>query len=222
MVDPARPPCIYVLAGVNGAGKSSVAGAALRAVGQVHFDPDDVARRMRAANPGLGIDESSAAAWQEGRRLLERATAERRTLAFETTLGGNTIPALLDRALDAGLEVRMWYAGLASPELHISRVRARVARGGHDIPAEKIRERYDSSRRSLIRLLPKLTLLRVYDNSEDADPAIGESPKPVLVLHTERGKIRVACEPAATPDWAKPIVMAALKLRKPPPRRRSP
>lgn len=221
MVDAARPPCIYVLAGVNGAGKSSLAGAELRAAGQTHFDPDEIARKIRGANPELGVDESNAAAWQEGKRLLERAIAERQTLAFETTLGGNSITALLEQALDAGLEVCMWYAGLASPELHMARVRARVAKGGHDIPDQKIRERYESSRKNLIRLLPKLTLLQVYDNSEDADPATGRRPRPLLVLRTERGKIRAACAPAATPDWAKPIVMAALKLLKPRPRGRS-
>ena len=63
--------------------------------------------------------------------------------------------------------------GLASTELHIARVRSRVARGGHDIPEEKIRERYARSLLNLILVLPKLTELRVYDNSHEADPHTG-------------------------------------------------
>ena len=35
--------------------------------------------------------------------------------------------------------MRIWFVGLSSPELHMARVRSRVARGGHDIPEEKLR-----------------------------------------------------------------------------------
>jgi len=55
------------------------------------------------------------------------------------------MPALLAAALSAGIEVRIWHVGLASAELHIARVRARVAKGGHDIPEALIRDRYDRS-----------------------------------------------------------------------------
>jgi len=55
--------------------------------------------------------------------------------------------------------------------------------------------------------------LRVYDNSVDADPAAGKTPEPKLVLHMERGKILNPRNLKQTPDWAKPIVAAALKLR---------
>jgi predicted ABC-type ATPase len=204
---------IYVLAGTNGAGKSSIAGAMFRRHGVEFFDPDAAARRIRAANPGITQDDASAAAWQQGRRLLERAIAERLDFAFETTLGGNTIAALLDRALGAAIEVRVWYVGLASPELHVERVRARVARGGHDIPEARIRERYDRSRLNLVRLLPRLTELRVYDNSAEADPHAGKAPEPVLVLHTAGGRVVATCDLALTPEWAKPIVAAALSAR---------
>ncbi len=54
---------------------------------------------------------------------LERAIAERLNFAFETTLGGRTITALLDAALSAGVEVRVWYVGLSSVDLHIARAR---------------------------------------------------------------------------------------------------
>jgi predicted ABC-type ATPase len=218
VADPRTAPCIDVLAGVNGAGKSSIAGAALRARGSDYFNPDEAARAFRAATLGIDIGEANAAAWNEGKRLLERAIAERRDFAFETTLGGNTIRGLLEQAVDAGLGVRMWYVGLTSPDLHIARVRARVARGGHDIPDEKIRERYDASRLNLIRLLPRLTVVQVYDNSKDADPHAGEVPAPVHLLHMERRIIKACCKPTATPQWAKPILAAAMKLAKPPSR----
>jgi hypothetical protein len=55
--------------------------------------------------------------------------------------------------------------------------------------------------------------LRVFDNSEEADPAAGKNPRPKLVLHLERGKTLNPRSLERTPDWAKPIVAAALKLR---------
>jgi len=188
-----------------------VVGEAARARGAEYFNPDEVARRIRAAAPGLSDVEVNAAAWNEGRRLLEKAIAIDGNFAFETTLGGSTITRLLIQAADRGLGVRIWYVGLSSPALHIARVKARVAKGGHDIPEAKIRERYDLGRENLIKLLPRLSELWVYDNSHEADPDTGAAPRPVLVLHLVRGKIVAPAQLAGTPRWAKPIVAAALK-----------
>jgi predicted ABC-type ATPase len=199
-----------VLAGTNGAGKSSIAGAMFRHKGADYFNPDEGSHRILAANPGLTHEQANSAAWNEGRRLLERAIDERCDFAFETTLGGRTIAALLERALAAGMDVRVWYVGLSSPELHIARVRARVKKGGHDIPEGRIRERFVSSRWNLIRLLPKLTEIRVYDNSKEADPSTGSAPKPKPILHAIKGKVVAICDLRQAPDWAKPILMAAL------------
>jgi predicted ABC-type ATPase len=206
----ADAPGIYVLAGTNGAGKSSIAGAMFRQAGAEYFNPDEAARLIRARDPGLTRAQANGAAWCAGVRLLERAIAERRAFAFETTLGGRTITALLERARSVGLEVRIWYIGLSSPELHLARVRARVARGGHDIPEARIRARYDSGRLNLIRLLPTLTELRVHDNSAEADPHAGVAPEPRLILHTVRGKVAWSCPLAETPAWAKPILATVL------------
>jgi len=212
MARKARAPRLYVLAGVNGAGKSSIGGAMIRASGADYFNPDEAARKLMAANPGLDQVKANAAAWHEGRRLLERAILERKDFAFETTLGGSTMPRLLTEAAAEGFEVRVWYVGLASPDLHIERVRNRVQAGGHDIPESSIRRRWRHSRLNLIELLPHLTELRVYDNSADADPAAGHAPQPVLVLHLDHGDIGGPQDLSSTPEWAKPIVAAALKL----------
>ena len=203
-------PRITVLAGVNGAGKSSVGGAAFRAFGADYFNPDEAARSLTAANPVLPQAEANAQAWQQGKRLLERAIADGLDFAYETTLGANTM--LLRAAAQKGVEVYVWYAGLSSPELHLARVKARVMKGGHDIPEADIRRRYQHSRLNLIHLLPHLAALRVYDNSADADPARGMTPKPVLVLHMEHGKILNVPDLRHTADWAKPVVAAALRL----------
>lgn len=199
-----------MLAGVNGAGKSSIGGAMFRAAGADYYNPDEAAKDLMAANPGLDQRAANATAWQQGKRLLQRAIAERLDFAFETTLGGSTMPRLLAEAASRGFEVRVFYVGLASADLHIKRVRQRVREGGHHIPESTIRRRWRHSRQNLVQLLPALSELRVYDNSAEGDPAAGRVPGPVLVLHMQRGNIVGPPDLSKTPDWAKPIVAAAL------------
>ena len=79
-------------------------------------------------------------------------------------------------------------------------------------PESDIRRRYENSRRNLIRLLPRLTELQLHDNSAEADPANRKIPAPRLILHVRRGKILSPADLRHTPEWAKPIVSAALKL----------
>lgn len=202
-------PHIFVLAGVNGAGKSSVAGASFRRRGKDFFNPDEMASAIREES-GCSLEEANARAWTEGKERLEQAIRERSNFTFETTLGANTIPRLLQQAADEGFDVRIWFVGLASVELHMARVRARVASGGHDIPEEKIRERWEGSRRNIISLLPHLTELRVFDNSAEGDAETGPAPR--LLLHWRSGTIVALSKLDETPDWATEIVAAALHL----------
>jgi predicted ABC-type ATPase len=210
---------IFVLAGVNGAGKSSIGGAALQARKVPCFNPDLAARTLLEANPSLTQEAANAQAWEMGRAGLERALAEGLNFAFETTLGARTLPDMLLAGARQGAQVHVWYAGLASPEKHIARVKERVIAGGHDIPEDKVRARYVSSRANLIRLLPHLASLRVYDNSIDGDPKAGVRPQPVLVLYLEGGQIVSHIALDQVPQWAKPVVAAALTLRASPARR---
>lgn len=200
---------IVVLAGANGAGKSSVAGAALESQGGTFYDPDKATGAY--LSEGMTLEEANSRAWHRGGEQLERATRQGLNYAFETTLGGATMTRLLLQAATQRQAVRVWYVGLASPELHIQRVRERVARGGHDIPERQIRERWETSRENLVRLLPHIAELVVYDNSETVDLFEGETPRPARLLHIKDGRIRYVGPIDEVPDWAKPILEAAMK-----------
>lgn len=209
---PASKPVLLVLAGVNGAGKSSIGGdVMLRRAGMPWFNPDAYARLL--VRSGLAQTAANARAWQHGLDLLDQALAAGRSHAFETTLGGNTITQRVAAAA-ATHDVLVWFCGLASPEQHINRVAARVAAGGHDIPEAKIRERWVQAPLNLISLMPVLSALRVFGNSAEAAPG-SPVPDPVRVLQVQAQHVvyPVALpDLARTPAWAKPIVQAARAL----------
>ena len=132
------------------------------------FNPDTFARELVKLS-GCDQTTANAHAWAEGMRRLDAAVAEGHNYAFETTLGGDTVVRKI-LAATQNHDLIIWFCGLASPEQHIARVRARVIAGGHDIPEAKIRERYPRAQLHLIALMPQLTHLQVYDNSADAAP----------------------------------------------------
>jgi len=200
---------ITALAGTNGAGKSSIIGAFIRARGGTYYNPDEAAGKLRERHPELDQQEANIQAWNLGREGLEAAIAQRKDYVFETTLGGRTIPRLLGQAAQRGIRVTIWYIGLNSADAHIHRVSARVQRGGHDIPEHRIRERFVRSRENLVALLPYLYELKLFDNSASADIAAGEHPLPRILLHVKTGRIIEHSELKSMPDWARPIVAAA-------------
>lgn len=198
---------IQVLAGVNGAGKSSIGGSAIRAAGQEWYNPDEFARTLQLKFPLRPLEAINSRVWHEGLRRLEAAIRNNTDFTFETTLGGNTITNTLLDAIAAGVPVSIWYCGLASAELHIQRVAARVARGGHDIPEQMIRARNKTSMRNLCRLAPGLERLAVYDNSKP----LNEQQRPEIrrLLHVFNGEIRELDR--NMPEWAKPVATVCLK-----------
>jgi predicted ABC-type ATPase len=203
---------IVVAAGTNGAGKSVIAGEflAARAAG-AYFNPDLAARAMMGRD-GLTLAEANARAWNLGFELLNRSIERNEDFSFETTLGGNSITQALLRAAASDLDVFIFYVGLDSPDRHISRVAARVTRGGHAIAAEKIRERYPKSLANLIKLLGCASEVRVYDNS--AESADG-TPRVRLVFNMSQKQIvkpRLDELVATAPDWSKPVVAAAIRI----------
>jgi len=205
------PGQILVIAGTNGAGKSTVAGAAMRTLGTEYFNPDEATRRILEENPDVPPARANSIAWHDNLARLQAAIAAGTNYAFETTLGGSTITRNLLAAARSGTRVRMFYVGLASVDLHIERVRQRVARGGHDIPQYRIRARYDHGRKNLIRLLPWLVELALLDNSIEADPHDDDPPRPRKLLHLDPGSLRFTVPPREVPGWARPIFGAALR-----------
>ena len=143
-----KPPTIYVIAGCNGAGKTTFAKQFLpHEVKCLRFlNADEIAR-------GLSPFKPSMSAVQAGRLLLtqiEDCLRQRETFAVETTLSGKTYIRLFRRARELGYEIELHYLWLAKPSQAVDRVRRRVSMGGHHVPATDVRRRF---KRSLVHLL---------------------------------------------------------------------
>lgn len=208
---PSRP-VLYVLAGVNGAGKSSIGGHLLNQAGLTWYNPDSFARALNQEY-GVSQEQANIDAWQEGVRRLRHAILTQQSFAFETTLGGQSITQYLLQACETH-DVMIWYCGLRTPQLHLDRIKLRVEHGGHDIPETKVRQRWVNSLQNLIILMPSLAHLRIYDNSRSFEKGqpIGE---PSLLLEMRAGKRvypRSIAEASSIPDWAKPALEVAFEL----------
>lgn len=173
-------PNLYVIGGANGSGKTTVALSVLPSILGVfeYVNADAIAAGLSPLNP-----ESMAI--QAGRLMLERLQTSVNSgvdFAFETTLAARTFAPLLRDYKAKGYTINLIYFWLRSPDLAIKRVARRVASGGHSIPEDVIRRRYDRGRRNLIELyLPLCDSWIVYDNSEPtfklvAECGMGQNP----------------------------------------------
>lgn len=164
-------PTVAVLAGINGAGKSSSAEPILRQRLRmpVFVNADTIAR-------GLNAFDVESEAVKAGRIMLDHLhelAAKRRSFALETTLAARTYAPWLGKLKASGYVVHLFYFWLDNPGLAVKRVADRVRAGGHDIPEETIRRRYARSIRNFLDLYrPVSTTWEVYDNTHGGPPRL--------------------------------------------------
>lgn len=158
-------PNVVIVAGPNGSGKSTAAPALLRDyLGIREFVNADIIAQ------GLSGFGSENVAIQAGRIMLDRlkelATAEA-DFAFETTLAARSFAAWLPKLQQAGYRAHLLFLWLPSAEMAQARVASRVQRGGHDIPKDVVRRRYDAGLRNFFYLYrPIVDSWRLFDNSD--------------------------------------------------------
>ena len=156
-------PTIYVIAGCNGAGKTTFAKEFLpHEVKCLRFyNADEIARGVSPLDP-------SAGAIKAGRFLLNEigeSLNRHETFALESTLSGKTYSRTFMRALSLGYELELHYLWLSNVEQAIARVRRRVRMGGHNVPVPDIRRRFKRSLTHLIDYyLPLATRWAIWDN----------------------------------------------------------
>lgn len=105
---------------------------------------------------------------------LDSSIAVHKTIGVETVLSTGKYRRIVTDAKCAGFEVWLFYVILDSPERSIERIKLRVAKGGHDVPDDKVRERYGRSLDQLPWFLEQADRAWLWDNSGATPRQIGE------------------------------------------------
>jgi predicted ABC-type ATPase len=161
---PSAKPTIYLIAGCNGAGKTTFAKEFLpKEVKCLRFlNADEMARGLSPLDPSAGAVKAARLLLGE----VHEAIRDGETFGLESTISGVTYVRLLRDAQRRGYAVKLFYLWLPSAEVAVRRVRERVRKGGHDVPAADVRRRFERSLRNLARhYLPLADEWRILDNS---------------------------------------------------------
>ena len=134
-------PRLYIVSGCNGAGKTTASYTMLQEMLECSefVNSDEFAKGLSPFKPEKASIQASRFMITKIRYLLRK----QKDFAVETTLATRTLLKTVRMAQNAGYTVTLLYFWLNSPELAVERVRARVEAGGHNIPEETIRRRYN-------------------------------------------------------------------------------
>jgi predicted ABC-type ATPase len=131
--------------------------------------------------------------------VRRQLVAQRESFIFETVFSDSQGDKLnfLKETERSGYTVLLIFIGIAQPEISDQRVAMRASRGGHDVPRQKLYDRFPRTMNNLKRALVELSNVWVYDHS---DLDIGYR----LVAIKENGAEIALCEP--TPEWLKAVL----------------
>lgn len=174
-----KPKAVFYC-GTNGAGKSTLR-SFNRDIVQIVIDSDHIAMEMNPIAPRLADVEAGRKAIE----LFKFAIEHKISFSMESTLSGKSILQRMQKAKNAGFEVRLNYIGLVHADLNVARVNARVKNGGHFIEPETVRKRFKISRENLISALLIADESFLYDNSFEVPTLMFSIENNVIYLESE-------------------------------------
>jgi predicted ABC-type ATPase len=158
---------IYVIAGCNGAGKTTASFTILPEIldCKIFVNADEIAK-------GLSPFEPESVAFEAGRIMLERIDnliIENKSFSIETTLSTKSYKNIFSEAIKKGYKIKLLFFWLQNESLAIKRVKTRVKEGGHNIPEDIIKRRYKRGLSNLFKIyLSLLSEIMILDNSNDS------------------------------------------------------
>ncbi len=184
MSSSAESPIFLIVAGPNGSGKSSVyQNADIELGGRSIWiiNPDVLAARIRDIET-IDLDAANLEAVKRIEAWLEASIRAHQNVGVETVLSTGKYRRLVELAKKLGFEIYLIYVVLDTVERNIERVRLRVKKGGHNVPEEKIRERYGRSLDQMPWFLEKADNASLFDNSGAQPLLIGAKRNGIIQL----------------------------------------
>ncbi len=184
---------LWLLAGGNGAGKSTFYRLFLAPRGIKLVNADLIAREINPEHP----DKFSYEAAEISGRVMKDLLLNGVSFCYETVFSHESKVDLVAEAKGLGYEIILVYIHLDTPELNEARVRQRISEGGHSVPVEKIKNRIPRTMKNIAIVLPLVDQARLFDNSSAASPY-----KEVAIVR--QGKCVRKIE--SPPQWAQDIL----------------
>ena len=164
---------ILIIAGPNGAGKTTFATEFLlnEADCPTFVNADLIASGVNPFQP----ERSAARAGRLMLDMIEEYVLDGESFAFEITLSGRGFARRIPRWRKQGYWVKLYFLRLPSADMAVARVRSRVSQGGHDVPEEAIRRRFEAGWRNLDSIYKGLVdEWAVYNGAESPPLPIGQ------------------------------------------------
>jgi predicted ABC-type ATPase len=190
-------PRLWIVAGPNGSGKSTLYDRTdIEGFGRsVWIINPDVLSELLHRQEGLDALSANLEALNRISAWLKASIRAHQTVGVETVLSTDKYRSLVDEAKARGFEVRLLYVTLRTADQNVERVKTRVAKGGHDVPENKIRERRERSFRQLPWFLDQADFALIYDNSGASPVLVGRKQDGVVQLDPKApGEIKVAVQ----------------------------
>ncbi len=180
-------PIFWIVAGPNGSGKSSLyEGTIIRDFGRSVWiiNPDRLSARIALVEK-LDLPAANLEAVKRIQKWIEASLEAHQTIGVETVLSTAKYRPMVVQAKARDFDIRLIYVLLDSPDRNVERVRTRVAKGGHDVPEAKIRERYVRSLEQLPWFLEQADQAWIFDNSGPKPRLTGQKQDGVVALDTD-------------------------------------
>ena len=175
-----RKPTMFIIVGPNGGGKSTLYDKVIRPkLPNTPFLNADIVQRDELKKPDPAASYQAQDVVNQRR---DKLISEGKSFVYETVFSHPTKLDIIADAKAVGHNVVLYHVGLQSPELAVKRVDLRVAKGGHPVPEDKIRGRFERNQPLIREAANMADRAFIYDNS-----VLGR--KPSLGIEFEKGNV---------------------------------
>jgi len=185
---------LWLLAGANGAGKSTFYNNYLASSGMSFINADLIAKQIAPDDAEARSYEAAAIAAKLRSSYLHKGLS----FCFETVFSHPSKIDFVAEAKSLGYEIILVYIHLQSSELNLARIAQRVSEGGHSVPEEKVLSRIPRTMAYIHDVLPLVDVARIYDNSFRTSPFVS-------VAELRDGRLKMIIK--HLPEWAEQILV---------------
>jgi len=143
---------LYVIAGANGSGKSTMAKVLLPAEGVSFVNPDEIAMKMTVG----ALETVRISAGRKALASIDTLLAKGASFAIESTLSGLSYARILEKARTHGYTITIAYIFVDNPDVCVKRITVRVRSGGHPVPTDDVIRRYYRSKSNFVRVYQRI------------------------------------------------------------------